>query len=63
MLLLDEVSPPPSVVPATVMPGLAGNVKVQDCLLEARDGVIQVKGLRMAVSEHFLIRTVKIEQI
>ncbi len=57
MLLLDEVNPPPSVVPATVMPGLAGKVKVQDCLLDARDGVCQVKGLRMAVSEHFLIKT------
>lgn len=57
ILLLEEVKPPPIVVPATVIPGLAGNVKVQDCLLDARDGVIQVSGLRIAVSEHFLIMT------
>lgn len=57
MLLLDEVNPPPIVVPPTLIPGLAGNVKVQDCLLDARDGVIHIKGLRIAVSEHFLIMT------
>lgn len=57
MLLLEEVKPPPIVVPATVMPGLAGKVKVQDCLLDARDGVVHIKGLRIAVSEHFLIMT------
>lgn len=57
MLLLDEVRPPPIVVPATVIPGLAGKVRVQDCLLDARDGVIHVSGLRMAVSEHFFIKT------
>ena len=59
MLLLEEVKPPPMVVPPTLIPGLAGNVSVQDCLLDARDGVIHIKGLRIAVSEHFLIMTGK----
>ena len=57
MLLLEEVNPPPIVVPPTLIPGLAGKVNVQDCLLDARDGVIHIKGLRIAVSEHFLIIT------
>jgi len=57
MLLLEDVRPPPIVVPATVRPGLAGKVKVQDTLLKARAGGDQVTGLRMAVSEHFLILT------
>ncbi len=57
MLLLEDVRPPPIVVPATVRPGLAGKVKVHDTLLKARAGGDQVTGLRMAVSEHFLILT------
>ena len=57
MLLLDEVSPPPRVVPATVSPGLAGKVSVHDIFPLALGGVIHMRGLRMAVSEHFLIIT------
>lgn len=57
MLLLDDVRPPPIVVPATVRPGLAGKVKVHDTLLKARGGGDQVMGLRIAVSEHFLMLT------
>lgn len=57
MLLLEEVSPPPRVVPATVTPGLAGKVNVQEIFPFALGGVIHVNGLLMAVSEHFLMTT------
>lgn len=53
MAVLDEVRPAEIVVPATVSPGLAGKVKVHEILLLARGGVLQVIGVRIAVSEHF----------
>lgn len=61
MLLLDAVNPPPKVVLPTVTPGLAGKVSVHVVLLVARFGVIHVNGLRMAVSEHFLIWTERVK--
>ena len=57
MLLVEAVNPPPIVVPATVRPGLAGKVRVQEIFPFALGGVIQVNGLLMAVSEHFLMTT------
>ena len=38
MALVDEVNPPAIVVPATVSPGLAGKVSVQEALLVIRFG-------------------------
>jgi len=57
MAVLEEVRPAEIVVPATVSPGLAGKVKVHEILLLARGGVLQVIGVRIAVSEHFWILT------
>ena len=57
MLSLVDVNSPPSVVPPTERPGLAGKVNVHEILLEERGGVIHVTGLRTDVSEHFFTET------
>ena len=57
MLPLALVSSLPSVVPPSERPGLAGKVKVQEIVLEERDGVSHVTGLRTDVSEHFFTET------